>query len=292
MDAKDAAALICRGRGRRSAPATSRKLKVGDVTSGEASSSSDFLQKFRINEQKVSPLSCIVTDTFFLLPLSIYIYIYLFSFSLILSFRISPIFPLHFFPPTLSLTATSIERGTRVGEVNATRRDITSFPLNSLPLSIRAISRQRSDRYNRFGLIPVNCRRPKFANRVPREQAIPHLRQASNSPHPAPPKRRKPPREEKRFVPSSLFPRLFPFREISRGCAFSETRLDDRIDGSTIRNASSYCTESVPGRFSCTNTRINLVRFSRFSWFKREAWTAPGVCRGREESADESNMEI
>lgn len=95
-----------------------------------------------------------------------------------------PYLPLpHFFPhffPSLSLT-TSIEGGARVGEVNATRRDITSFPLNS-PLSIRAISRQRSDRYNRFGLIPVNCRRPKFTSRVPREQAIPHLRQTSTRP--------------------------------------------------------------------------------------------------------------
>lgn len=46
----------------------------------------------------------------------------------------------------------------------------SSFPLNfpcpcSLPhpLSIRAISRQRSARYNRFGLISVNCRHPEFS---------------------------------------------------------------------------------------------------------------------------------
>lgn len=160
------------------------------------------------------------------------------------------------------MTATSIEGGARVGEVNATRRDITSFPLNS-PLSIRAISRQRSDRYNRFGLIPVNCRRPKFTSRVPREQAIPHLRQTSTRPiqrhlnninH----------REEKTFR-SILFrssSSSSSFREIS-GARVSETKFRaSTID--PIRNAeklllrlSRSIVDSQPPRIRAC---INLVR--------------------------------
>lgn len=55
----------------------------------------------------------------------------------------------------------------------------SSFPLNFLcprptppfsspahPLSIRAISRQRSARYNRFSLISVNCRHSEFGDEV------------------------------------------------------------------------------------------------------------------------------
>ena len=141
--------------------------------------------------------------------------------------------------------------------MNATRRDITSFPLNS-PLSIRAISRQRSDRYNRFGLIPVNCRRPKFTSRVPREQAIPHLRQTSTRPiqrhlnnvNRATRARRK----RFRFIlfRSSLFPRKF--RE--EGGAFPRRNFAPRR--STPPDTKRGGASSYPGRFS-----TNLVYTKR-----------------------------
>lgn len=145
--------------------------------------------------------------------------------------------------------------------MNATRRDITSFPLNS-PLSIRAISRQRSDRYNRFGLIPVNCRRPKFTSRVPREQAIPHLRQTSTRPiqrhlnnvNRATRARRK--RFRSILFRSSLFPRKFREGEGEAGGAFPRRNFAPRR--STPPDTKRGGASSYPGRFS-----TNLVYTKR-----------------------------
>lgn len=142
-----------------------------------------FLQKFHINEQsKKSRKFPIVNDTFplFLCHLSPSFAIIrhhsplLFYFlALCVVTRSYFFFPFSLLAPSHTYTSTQVTRVSEVTQARrqralmlATRRGTTSFPLNS-PLSIRAISRQRSDRYNRFGLIPVNCRRPKFTGAFP-----------------------------------------------------------------------------------------------------------------------------
>lgn len=244
MDAKYAAALICRG---------AVDVRAGHVPEIESRwrdiRRSLLLASFRnfALTSKKSRHSPIYSHRY---PPSF--------FSFLLSFFPSDTY-LYFSPQFFPLPLFDRHRGrsSSSSEVNATRRDITSFPLNS-PLSIRAISRQRSDRYNRFGLIPVNCRRPKFTSRVPREQAISHLRQTSTRPiqrhlnnvNRATRARRK--RFRSILFRSSLFPRKF--RE--EGGAFPRWNFAPRR--STPPDTKRGGASSYPGRFS-----TNLVYTKR-----------------------------